>query len=116
MSADNGIYILQTKGRKSKFEYRVCHTQAIENLQWDDQAKSETSDRKVWINNARQIWKGCEVFCSHEEANKEAKKIYDDIMQSELPIVEYGICTINHLKEFFFLSDQEYYDQRFGQW
>ena len=37
MSADNGIYILKTpKDNNEGFEYRVIHSQAIENIYWDD--------------------------------------------------------------------------------
>lgn len=78
MSADNGIYILQTKDG-----FRVSHAQAIENINWQ---ADETGF------NLREIYKyfhDAKFFKSIEGAFKEAFRIYD-----LYSIVEYGICPI----------------------
>jgi len=45
MSADNGIYILETLGS----EFRVAHLQAIENIYWDDDSNSEVVNGKMYL-------------------------------------------------------------------
>jgi len=112
MSADNGIYILTTK-RKSHdcqdcLEYRVRELQAVENVDWDETKKNPerdypgdyTEDNDVRIKNAREMWAGCEVFNTESEALAEAKRIYDETMNSDFPVLEYGICFIHIDREF----------------
>lgn len=100
MSADNGIYILQTP-KGNKFEFRVAHLQAVENFKWDDVNKEYTNDQNVWIENARNMWKDCNVFTNKSEAFQESDKIYyNEIMNNDYGILEYGICTIEINKEF----------------
>ena len=89
MSADNGIYILQAKDG-----YRVVHAQAIENLWWWD----DGTEDKRWKLNPKYIFDyfgNCKVLKSRQEALAEATKIYDELMKSEMPIVEYGIQSID---------------------
>ena len=57
MSADNGIYILETDGP----EYRVREIGAIENLNWDERKGQETSNDNVILQNARAMWRDCRV-------------------------------------------------------
>ena len=121
MSADNGIYILQTLDG-----YRVVHAQAIENLYW-------------WYNccdNPKIIWFEDDKGCSHQECEncktidpkgemqqelnpqeianyfgfcnpvkteyevmEHAKQIYDEIMDDDFcPIIEYGIQYIKGME------------------
>jgi hypothetical protein len=90
MSADNGIYILETLAPNGMgTEYRVKHQLAVENVDWDNDINDYTEDHKVRIENAREMWKDCEVFTETKNANKEAKKIQDEIGWTE-----YGICLI----------------------
>ena len=97
MSADNGVYILRTEGP----EYRIKHLQAVENLYWDEHIGGETQDRDVWIVNAREMWKGCEVFTDMYDALNEAHRIYEEIMSDDFcPICEYGICSITIGRKF----------------
>jgi hypothetical protein len=111
MSADNGIYILE-----SKDGFRVIHAQAIENLYWwwkderlyDD--KWVEAQKKAGVENP---YKGmgeskdklnpkelvryfgkCEVFDTKQQALDEAQKKYNEIMKSEFPVIEYGISFI----------------------
>lgn len=96
MSADNGVYILETGKGKSK-EYRVKHLQAVENVYWDENRNRETDDPDVWIGNARRMWNNCEVLSNKAEAVVEADRIASD---PELWILEYGICTIRIPRDF----------------
>jgi hypothetical protein len=88
MSADNGIYILE-----SKDGFRVVHTQAIDNLWWWDDICATTNE----INPKYLIryFEKCDVYKTSEEAMAEAKRMYDEIMQSDFPILEYGISFIS---------------------
>ena len=126
MSADNGIYIL-----KSLDGYRVTHAQAIENLHWwdnccdnpdvvDDELKEDcfyhTTCKNCGSKNPeaeernelnpkilKQYFGECKIFVTNEEAFKEAKKIYDEIMEDDFcPIVEYGIGYIKGWENKFF--------------
>ncbi len=90
MSADNGVYILETPGHPdpTKKQYRVIHAQAIENV---------TSYDPLWNQDecARDYFGKCQVFHDESEAFQEAQRIYDEIMKDDFcPIVEYGISFI----------------------
>ncbi len=100
MSADNGVYILKTKGNPRRLnsnihEYRVAHLQAIDNIDWDDKLGKPSRDHDVQIVNAREMWKGCKVFTDAKEALDEALKI-----DRECVYVEYGICEIEIPRRF----------------
>ena len=78
MSADNGIYILQTKDG-----FRVMCTQAIDNIYWQ---ADETGF------NLRELYKffhHAKLFKFKEAALKEACTQYEEIIN------EYGICPID---------------------
>lgn len=89
MSADNGIYILQTKGP----EWRVAYASAVENVYWDDEKKEETDDTKVHIKNARIMWGDSEVYTDEEAAVRRAWEIYREEI-SGYGIIEYGVSKI----------------------
>lgn len=90
MSADNGIYILRTLSEKEgEFEYRVVHTQCIENIHYFPEGSKE------WEDTLLDYFGQCIVYNDEEGAWKEAKKIYDDIMNDYFGILEYGISTIH---------------------
>lgn len=81
MSADNGIYILQTPkdntpigSPKARSEFRVAHLQAVDNYQT--------------IEEAREAW-GDPVYDTENEAFAEALK-----MSKDYEILEYGISVI----------------------
>ena len=134
MSADNGIYILQTINPLGGKEYRVSDLSAIENLNYDKdapdpiifqpskedysdkqfhsvneympentkhlewsmayRAKYHSDDDDVLIRNARKIFARCQVRYTREDALKEADIIYQNIMASDFPVLEYGISFI----------------------
>lgn len=104
MSADNGIYILETSGS----EFRVSMLQAVENYMWDDNLQQPdksycggySNNPDIQIVNAREMWKDCKVYSNSEDAMTEAKIIYDEIMSSDFPILEYGISFIKIDRKF----------------
>lgn len=81
MSADNGVYILETKGP----EYRVAYAHAIENIFYDSKILRECFD-------------GCEVFSTRKKALDKAAEICD-----YAEYTEYGICLIDRY------FDRDYY-------
>ena len=87
MSADNGIYILQ-----SKDGFRVIHTQCIENLwYWDDPSISDLNPKYIL-----QYFGKAKVIETQEEALKEALRLYNEISSGEwAPPIEYGIVPIS---------------------
>jgi hypothetical protein len=92
MSADNGIYILETEGP----EFRVAEMGAVDNYQWDNERSEYTDDPDVHIENAREMWGGCEVLTNEEDAIDMALKI-----DKEWGIgTEYGICVIKIRRRF----------------
>jgi len=112
MSADNGIYILEAKDG-----WRVIHAQAIDNLNWwwtderlYDKEFVEAQEKAGVKNpfkskgesrnelNPREIavyFGHAKVHKTKEAAMEAATKMYDEIMSSSFPIVEYGISFIN---------------------
>ena len=88
MSADNGVYILLTKGP----EFRVAYTQAIDNVygEWDTRNKKWKGDSE-FISN---IFGNANVFSTIEEA-------YDiaEILERSVEFTEYGVCLITDFRE-----------------
>ena len=95
MSADNGVYILITAGSGSGLEYRVLHTQAIKNVNWEPDYP--TVGDTDGLNEAEVInyFGDCHVFTDAQAAEAEAQRIYDKWM-SEFGTVQYGIVTLDY--------------------
>ncbi len=92
MSADNGIYIAKfpiDQGKSGYFEYRVVHTQNIEDCYYSDSFPKLLTDATIVI-----VFGNAKIFYSKDKAISYANKLYDEIMNSECPIVEYGISEI----------------------
>jgi len=86
MSADNGIYILETQGP----EYRVAEMGNIEDIDWNEETKLYDASEDQRIENAREMsWKFSRVFNNPEDAMSKAIEIISGLL-----ICEYGICTI----------------------
>jgi len=85
MSADNGIYILETIGP----EFRVIHTGGIDSLYFNWFTGEPTENPDVLIVNARAWWFGAQVFISEEEACNLANEMYNKV-----EFTEYGISKI----------------------
>ena len=91
MSSDNGVYILETEGP----EFRVAYLMAFDNLGWDDEIQQYTSDRDVWIKNARSMFRNCDVFTVELKATAYALKI-----SKTYDYLEYGIQSVKIDKKF----------------
>lgn len=91
MSADNGIYILETEGP----EFRVAHLQAVDNLEWDDETSSPSDNPDVWIKNAREMWRASAVYSNADDAYRRAR----DLLKKH-EWTEYGICEIRIGRKF----------------
>lgn len=92
MSADNGIYILRTRrapikrgntyeNQHGKFEYRVAHCSAIDNIDYSDLYLP------LYFGNSK-------VFHSPDEAFAEAQRKVSEIENGGW-FTEYGICNLN---------------------
>lgn len=87
MSADNGIYILRLRDDKC----RVIHAQAIDNLWWDFTARSRVKD--LVPTRVVHYFGQCEEL-SYPEALIKAHEMEEEIMNSDFPILEYGVSVI----------------------
>lgn len=125
MSADNGIYILQ-----SLDGYRIIHAQAIENLHWwdnccdnpdvvDDELKDssfyhskclncDTKDpemknkSKINPKTLKDYFGKSVKYDTEKEVMEEACNIYEEITNEDMGIVEYGISFIRGWEDKFF--------------
>lgn len=101
MSADNGVYI----GRfleNGHYTYRVAHAQAIESCDNSDDWPKDVTDA------SRVLYFGSvPVFTDESAAFMEAKRIYDEIMDGDFPIVEYGISPIHYDEPFPSMTEDE---------
>jgi len=91
MSADSGIYILETptvNGSTEK-EFRIVHATAIDNLDYEVPVGSDLNPEEVIKYFGRSS-----VFSNSTDAMTKAKTIYDEIMSSPYPVIEYGISFI----------------------
>lgn len=102
MSADNGIYVLATKGP----EYRVTHAQGIENIYYD------VSSGEQWENFIPEMtfeyFGECEVFTTEDAALRYAHRL-----AQEETVLEYGVCSLSHPDQEFqtFTEEQiEFYE------
>ena len=98
MSADNGVYILQTLKDSAPgepvesygFEYRVIEAMAIENICWEQDDNGEYSDLGTpSMKTVRKYWKDSPILLSRQEALE-----YADKLLSGCIFCEYGISFI----------------------
>lgn len=82
MSADNGIYVLET----NEGQQRVIHAQAIENLHWNHVSSSMTSQPVC----TRII----EYFGNSKATRNKNVAFYVARKMAETQFTEYGICFI----------------------
>ena len=81
--------LLETSGEK-RYEYRVKHLQAVDNVYWDENRGTCSADDDQCIINAREMWRGAEVFLDAHSADIEAHRVHD-----EVEYTEYGIGMIS---------------------
>jgi hypothetical protein len=104
MSADNGIYILKTiRTRKQEGDawvktepyavYRVAETCAIDNFDWYE--KNQPYNLGSYMKD---VWGSSPVFEGLQDADSYASKLEKDI-----PILEYGISSID--TDYVFYND-----------
>ena len=88
MSADNGIYVLQTRKAVScgyiEYEYRIAHTQAIDNFDYYE--KISTKKLKEYMVD---IWGNSKVYGNRRDALQAAHELADGY-----EILEYGVRVI----------------------
>ncbi len=87
MSADNGIYI----GHFADGEIRVIHAQAIENCWYPDGESAQA---------IADYFRDAKVFNDSAEASKCAFEKEEEILNSDFPVLEYGISTLRFSKPF----------------
>lgn len=95
MSADNGVYILVSRGRWTrhgyKREYRAVHAQAIENITYHpDYPDSPNKEPELNREMVLEYFGEARVFTDRRMAEGYAQAIYDQWMR-EFGVVEYGI-------------------------
>jgi hypothetical protein len=91
MSADNGVFVLQTAGP----EFRVAYTGAIDNIygSFNDETHRWNGDMDRMID----VFAKSKVFNNLEEALDEAER-----MSYDYEYLEYGVCFITDFKELKF--------------
>jgi hypothetical protein len=103
MSADNGIYILESISPLSNdnddptHEYRVIEAQAIDNIFYHPDSGPEDTP---YHPHLVQYFNQSQIYQTKDEAYTEAQKMYDRIMDDDYGIIEYGISEI-HIREIF---------------
>jgi hypothetical protein len=98
MSADNGIYILHTKGP----EYRVGYNQAIDNIygNFSDESFQWQGDPEMMV----EYFQDAKMFSSLEEALD-----YAEDLSYNYEYLEDGICVITDFKDWNFGKLEEQY-------
>jgi len=116
MSADNGIYIAKfpIANDSSNVEFRVKELQNIE-----DCYANGHSSLPLEIALAMRViaFSDSTVFESKKEAETYAIQLYNDIMNGECPIIEYGICDIEFeepLPKISIKTARDFIDDYFG--
>lgn len=96
MSADNGIYVLESP-TKNGSQYRVAHCSAIENMDYFEQGTVQAKAMLVhYFGNS-------EVYISAHEVMKAALKLHNEVKYTE-----YGIrCLAIRLEAFPSMSVEE---------
>ena len=110
MSADNGVYILVSRGRKTRKgyqkEYRVIHAQAIENITWQpDYPDYMVQDSELNRSEVLAYFGNARVFTDRRIAEGYAQRIFDEVMEG-FGIVEYGIVWFDEFAHIPFPKPQ----------
>ena len=88
MSADNGVYILETKGP----EYRVTYASAIDNITYGEYTTPDPDYDGEWNKKeVREYFGNSKVHTSLDEAYKEAEELH-----KHWEWTEYGICILSY--------------------
>lgn len=104
MSSDNGIYLLVSPTEDGCSEYRVIHTQGIDNLYWDDDAGDYRDD--IQPAALLSYFKKSQIL-TKEKAYAKAFEMEEEVMNDDFcPVLEYGISTITLDKPFSWYEKQ----------
>lgn len=99
MSADDGIYILQSPVEDySCFEYRVIHAQAIENLYWCEDDKDSADE--IQPEMLMEYFGSSEVFWDKHKAWVKVFQLEKDMKDEYGFGPEYGISMIRYDQPF----------------
>lgn len=98
MSAGNGIYIGRWNGKDSGYEYRVVETQNIEDYDFTRSVADMPDEiiRMNWVSHFGQS----KIFRTLDDARTEANRLYAEIMNSDFPVLEYGISELTFNEKF----------------
>ncbi len=128
MSADNGVYILKTRGAGLQapfanndpqkavapfYEYRVLHAQCIENIYYrvESQSDHDLFDQRTFVPEvAYDYFKECQPLYDEDQARNYAHQLAD-----QTSILEYGVEILDHGEQVFqtFTDEEiEAFDQR----
>jgi hypothetical protein len=89
LSADNGIYIV-----KFPDGFRVTHAQAIDNIDYYPKGSAQCkSTLKDYFGKSK-------VYVTRDDAMVQAVKLYDNLMNDDIGICEYGICYLGEYESF----------------
>jgi hypothetical protein len=131
MSADNGVYILKTRGAGLQapfanndpqkvvapfYEYRVLHAQAIENIYYRVEAQSDQDlfDQSNFVPEvAYEYFKECQPLYDEGQALSYAHKLSE-----QYSILEYGVEILDHGEQVFqTFTDEEIqaHEQRYDE-
>lgn len=108
MSSDNAIYILKTQNSKLEnlVEYRVAHAQAIDNIYWDHDRGETRQDGRFTPEETYIYFKECQPLYNEGQALSYAQKLTE-----QYPMLEYGICILDHSDQVFqTFTDEEIED------
>ncbi len=114
MSADNGVYVLKTRGAGLQapfanndpqkvvapfYEYRVLHAQAIENIYYrvEHQGDHDLFDQTNFVPEvAYEYFRECQPLYDEGQALRYAHQLAD-----QHPILEYGVDILDHGEQVF---------------
>lgn len=103
VSADNGIYILQTKD-----QYRIAHLMAIDNVFWSYNDGCLSLGSSLVPARVVEMWGSCRYTRSRKKAFKIAYR-----WAESLPVCEYGVKIITYNKKWkHILRDAEVYGRK----
>lgn len=91
MSADNGVYILKTKD-----QYRVIETQAIENIYFSF-IEPEKLGNHIIPTRVLEYWGNCRYTFNQETAMRVADRILKSVIE-DYGVCEYGIRIFEYDK------------------
>ncbi len=116
MSQDDGVYVLVSRGRRTrsgyKKEYRVIHTQAIENIQYAPNYPAGSDKEVLNMENLLSYFGEATVFNDRKIAEGYAVRMVEEYGPT-FESLEYGLVWI---EEFAHIPFPRQKAQRPGAW